>query len=63
MPLNQLSRTTQIIGMNVRLGDCGDAKSILLRHFEIAVEVPLGVDDDRLTTALTANEVCILSEG
>ena len=63
MAVHQFSRTTQIIGMNVRLGNCGDAQSIILRHFEIAIEVPLGVDDDRLATALTADEVCILREG
>src|SRR5436189_4097694 len=48
--------------MYVRLGDSGDAQPFRLSDLQIAVNVTLGIDEDRLAGALAADEVARLGE-
>ena len=62
MPLHQFTSATQVVGMNVRLGDRSDAKTVLFCQIKISIKVPLRVDHDRFTTALAADQICVLCE-
>ena len=49
--------------MDVSLGDGGDGESSRGRGVDVALDVALWVDDDRLAGALAADQVAVLGEG
>ena len=58
----QLARATHEVGVNVRLADVRDAQVLLLGSGEVLADVAVGIDDDRLTRALAADQVARLGE-
>ena len=62
MPLRELSRAGQEVGVDVRLGRGHDEEILLRGDVDISVDVALGIDDDRLFCALAADEVRILRQ-
>ena len=57
-----LPRARQEVGVDVRLRGGGDPEVVLLRDLQVAVDVPLGVDDDGRARLLTPDQVRVLRE-
>ena len=63
MAFDQLAGTAQVIGMDVRFRHGGEVETVFLREVQVTIHIALGIDDNRLTGALAADEVGVLSEG
>jgi hypothetical protein len=61
-PLGELTGARQEVGVDVRLGHGHDAQPLRLRRLHVAVDVPLGVDDQGLAGLLAAHQVRVLGE-
>ena len=59
----QLAHARQKIGVDVRLRGGREAQAFGRGRVDIAVDVALGIDDERLAGALAANQVGVLGEG
>lgn len=55
--IGQFSGAGEEIGVNVRLGDVGDAHPLGFGQLQVGADVPTGVDDDGVAGGLTADEV------
>ena len=52
----ELPCTGKEVRVNVRLGNCADAKAMCFREVDIAVDVSCGVDDDRIAGLLASEQ-------
>jgi hypothetical protein len=60
--LGELARAAQEVRVDVRLRDRDDAQALARRGGDVAVDVALGVEHDRLAGALAADQVGVLGE-
>ena len=60
MALHKLASATQVVGMDVSLCHCRDAKTIFCGDREVAIHIALGIDDHCLARALATDEIRIL---
>ena len=60
--VGELPRARQEVGMDVRFGHRRDAQALGRRDRQIAVDVTLGIDDERLACLLTPNEIGVLGQ-
>ena len=61
-PVGQLPRAGHEIGVDVGLGDVGDAEPLGLRAAQIRLEMAVGIYDQRLARGLAADEIAGLRE-
>jgi hypothetical protein len=60
--MRQLPHTGDEVGVDVGLGHVGDAEPFAVCSPEIAVQIPVGIDDQRFPTRRTADQVTCLRE-